>query len=125
MLWLLIVGARAGRVVEVAEPPQIEVVEDPSIEGTIKLSFPGREGDTVYVDGWKIGALPVETVLAQGLHTFRIEGASGKLTFDLPVTPNPARPVNLVLSAPAPPAAPPHAAPVPPPPPAPTPPKGS
>lgn len=101
MLWSLFVLAHAGPI-EVEPPPQIVVVDDPSIEGTVKLVFPGREGDTVYVDGWKIGTLPIETVLAQGLHTFRIEGASGKVTFDLPVSPNPAKLIQLVLAAPAP-----------------------
>jgi hypothetical protein len=105
VLLLVVAVAGAGPVMEVEEPKgqQIVVVTDPSIEGTVNLKMPGREGDTVFVDGWKVGTLPVETVLAMGLHEFRIEGPSGKTTFAIPVTPKPGKVVDLVLEPPPPP----------------------
>jgi hypothetical protein len=99
-----------------AQPPpepvtEIEIV--PSVvEGPVKLVFAGREGDQVFVDEWNAGALPLETQLAGGLHTFRVEGAKGKVTVQKVVDVVPGQVVTVDLTPPPPPA--PAPAPVPP-----------
>ena len=111
MLWCgwWLAAAQADSTFEGVEAPrprgaQTVVVTDPAVEGPVRLVQPSRAGDTVFVDGWKLGVLPLDTVLAEGLHTFRIEGPSGTTEIDIVVTPSAGRTVELDLTpAPAPP----------------------
>lgn len=64
---------------------EIEVVPQ-LLEGPVLLTMPGRDGDAVYVDGWNAGTLPVQTDLAEGPHTFRVEGPLGKHEVSIYVT---------------------------------------
>lgn len=50
--------------------------------GTVRFTLPGREGDTVFVDHWQAGVLPLEMEIVGGLHDLRIEGPQGTLRFD-------------------------------------------
>ena len=79
MLWCVLFTVAAEADPKGPPPQEIEVVRDEPQQGTFRLVYAGREGDTLRVDGWPFGTLPVETELAEGLHTFRIEGAAGKL----------------------------------------------
>ena len=112
VVWIL--GA-----VAIASPPATsesgpEIVVVPSVvEGTVKLVFAGREGDTVYIDGWKAGALPLETTVAGGIHHFRIEDDTSRVELDLNVEVVPGQVVVVDLAPPPPP--PPQPAPVTPP----------
>lgn len=104
MWWLLAVAhADSG----FGEPPPPKptgpiAVTDPASEGLVNLSMPGHDGDTVSVDGWKLGVLPLQTTLAEGLHEFRVEGPSGTLTVQTAVAPRRDRAVDVVLTVPAP-----------------------
>ena len=88
MWWMLLAQASAGVgpfALEV-EPKvfgtQPQQVEDEAAQGPVKILMAGREGDTLKVDGWPFGTLPVETELAAGLHRFRIEGEAGVVEID-------------------------------------------
>ncbi|MEN0061433.1 MAG: hypothetical protein AAGA48_04735 [Myxococcota bacterium] len=60
----------------VADPtPEVEIVKTEYREVKVKIELPGREGDTVRVDGWRLGKLPVETALIEGVHTFEVTGS--------------------------------------------------
>ena len=61
---------------------QPEAVQDRADQGQVRISLAGREGDTLKIDGWPFGTLPVETELAAGLHTFQVDGEAGRLQFD-------------------------------------------
>lgn len=65
---------------------QTRVVTDPATEGGHPL-LPGRDGDAVSRDGWALGVLPLDTVLAGGLHELRVEGPSGSCRVAIDVTP--------------------------------------
>lgn len=67
---------------KVQAPPNVEIVPQ-FVDVSVNLSFPGRDGDAVFVDGWPAGKLPVQTQLSEGAHTFRIEGATGKFEVEL------------------------------------------
>ncbi|MEQ1507140.1 MAG: PEGA domain-containing protein [Myxococcota bacterium] len=106
MVWLgwWVTAAHADMFYGVEEPKprgaQTVVVTDPASEGPMRLEMPGHDGDTVYVDGWKLGVLPLDTVLAEGLHTFRTEGPGGTLEIQIEVTPSANRTVKLDLTPP-------------------------
>ncbi len=79
-MWMLLSGmALAGPPMPPPPNPEIEVVRDEPAQGKFRLVYAGREGDALKVDGWPFGNLPVETELAEGLHTFRIDGEAGKV----------------------------------------------
>jgi hypothetical protein len=105
-MWILLClagDASADSFFGVAPRPrgaQTLVVTDPAAEGPFKLVMPGQEGSTVYADGWKLGVLPLETVLAEGLHTFRIESPKGAVEIEIQVTPSAQRTVELDLTPP-------------------------
>ena len=63
--------------------PTIEIVGQTQ-QGQVRLVWPGREGDKLFVDGWEWGVVPVETELAEGEHLFKIEGPKGP-TATIPV----------------------------------------
>lgn len=68
MLWM-------WAAVAMADPgPDVEIVKPEDREGTVVLSLPGRDGDVVKCDGWALGALPIETKLVEGVHTFEVAG---------------------------------------------------
>ncbi len=110
VVWML--GLTAAGAPPQPQPAPVEIEVVPSvIEGRVRLVLAGREGDQVYVDEWNAGALPLETQLAGGLHTFRVEGAKGLVTVQKNVEVVPGEVVTVDLTPPAP-------APAPPPPPA-------
>jgi hypothetical protein len=105
VVWFLGAVAIAG---PSASPPgtssEPEIVVVPSVvEGAVKLVFAGREGDLVYIDGWKAGALPLETTLAGGIHHFRIDGETSRVELDLNVEVVPGQVVVVDLAPPPPP----------------------
>lgn len=81
-------GVRGGATAiedRVVPPPNVEIVPQ-IVEGSVRLVMAGRDGDSVFVDGWPAGVLPVVTQLAEGPHTFRVEGKTGKHEIELMVT---------------------------------------
>ncbi|MFT5456650.1 MAG: hypothetical protein ACI9K2_003137, partial [Myxococcota bacterium] len=46
-------------------------------EGEFMVFFPGRDGDTLKVDGATIGALPTTVRLTEGQHRFSVSGSGG------------------------------------------------
>jgi hypothetical protein len=80
-----------------APPPTIEIVGQTK-QGQVRLVWPGREGDTLFVDGWEWGALPVDTELAEGEHVFQVAGPKGEkasITVMLAVLPGQTTTVDL------------------------------
>ncbi len=101
MLTLWMATARAAEPPPAPPPaPVIEVVGQTQ-QGRVKLVFPGREGDKLWVDGWEWGVLPTETELAEGEHEFRVDGPKGeKVTVKLIVPASSANLVTVDLSKP-------------------------
>lgn len=85
-----------------APATEIEVVPH-FPEGQVRLTLPGREGDQVYVDGWAAGKLPLVTMLAEGPHLFRVDGAAGRLEREVYVKVNPKQVLEIDLSVEPPP----------------------
>jgi hypothetical protein len=77
MLHLWLVTASAAPPAPPAPAPEIEIVGQ-TLQGPVRLTLPGREGDKLFVDGWEWGVLPVDTELAEGEHEFRVEGPKGE-----------------------------------------------
>jgi hypothetical protein len=69
----------AGEPAAKAPPPVVTEIQviPAMVEGKVKLSLAGRDGDQVFIDEWSAGVLPVETMLAEGPHLFRVEGPRG------------------------------------------------
>lgn len=87
--------------IAVAAPPpepEVEIVRESYEEGPVKLTFPGREGDEVSVDGWRLGKLPVETSLLQGIHTFDVKGKAGPFSITTNLQFSETKPLALDLS---------------------------
>lgn len=64
--------------VAAAQPSNIEVVPQVT-QGAVTFVLAGREGDPLFIDGWKAGVLPLETDIAEGFHELRVEGEQGKV----------------------------------------------
>jgi len=66
LLWTLIAATAGAGGFEVigSQPRQLE----------FRFVLDGREGDEVRVDGLSFGALPLETELAEGVHTIEVIG---------------------------------------------------
>lgn len=74
-MWIWMLGvATAG---PPDAPQDVEIVYNTERQGKVRIVLAGREGDTIRVDGWVLGTLPLETELVEGLHTFKVEGAAG------------------------------------------------
>ena len=102
LLWAVAIASPSTSPPGTSSDPEIVVV--PSVvEGTVKLVFAGREGDVLYIDGWKAGALPLETTLAGGIHHFRIDGETSRVELDLNVEVVPGQVVVVDLAPPPPP----------------------
>ncbi|MCA9495163.1 MAG: hypothetical protein KC621_34785 [Myxococcales bacterium] len=82
MWWWTMAALAAPTPAPAAPEPIIEIV--PTLtQGQFRLSYAGRDGDRIFVDGWEAGVLPLQTELAEGSHQFRLEGAQGKLVVEL------------------------------------------
>ncbi len=66
-----------------------EPVAPAAKKGPVMIFFAGRVGDSVSVDGKLVGNLPAKATLANGEHTFTVEGAAGKVTVKHTVALNP------------------------------------
>jgi hypothetical protein len=82
MLFQLLTAIASAGPAPVPPPaPVIEVVPQ-FHEGQVHLFLAGRDGDKVFIDDFPFGVLPLTTQLAEGPHTFRVEGAQGKYVVD-------------------------------------------
>ncbi|MCB9685395.1 MAG: hypothetical protein H6735_10175 [Alphaproteobacteria bacterium] len=86
MWWWTMAALAAPQSAPAAPEPIIEIV--PTLtQGQFHLTYTGRDGDRIFIDGWEAGVLPLQTELAEGSHQFRIEGAQGKLVVELYTAP--------------------------------------
>src|SRR5262245_24233563 len=103
MWWVAWIAAVAGAADPMDPKPKVvtEIQVIPAmVQGTCKLSMPGRDGDVVYIDGWNAGSLPVTTEVAEGPHIFRVEGEKGKHEVSIYVTITKGKVTDVDLSAP-------------------------
>ncbi|MCO4745631.1 MAG: PEGA domain-containing protein [Proteobacteria bacterium] len=72
----------------VGEPTMSLAMTLPKIEvSKTRFEAPGRDGDTLFIDGRPVGTIPREVELSPGSHTFTVEGPGGpRLTVTREIT---------------------------------------
>ena len=66
--------------------------------GAVMVFMPGRDGDSLFVDGKASGTLPGRATLSEGTHTFTVKGPKGEVVLKREVKFNAAGTAMVMLS---------------------------